>query len=164
MPIMNAFLPELDFEAKTTIRVLERVPAEHLAWTPHEKSTPLGRLAWHIASLPKNVANMVREGTFEAGNARPPHVPENPGEIVEEFKKNHAAAREYLATLSDELLHEPFTMKRGEKVLMTMPKSAVIRSILMNHTYHHRGQLTVYLRLLNVPLPIVYGSSADEQP
>ena len=163
MPIINALLPELDHEAKTTIRVLERVPAEHLAWTPHVKSTPLGRLAWHIASLPKNVANMVRAGVFDVTNARPPHVPENPAEIVDEFKRNQDAARQYLATLSDEFLHEPFTMKRGEQAMMTIPKLAVIRSILMNHTYHHRGQLTVYLRLLNVPLPVVYGTSADEQ-
>lgn len=162
MPIINALLPELDLEAKTTVRVLERVPAEHLAWTPHVKSTPLGRLAWHIASIPKNVANMVRAGVFDVANARPPHVPENPGEIVEEFQRNHAATREYLATLSDEFLREPFTMKRGEQTVVSMPKVAVIRSILMNHTYHHRGQLTVYLRLLNVPLPVVYGTSADE--
>jgi uncharacterized damage-inducible protein DinB len=162
MPIINALLPELDHEAKSTIRVLERIPAEHLGWTPHAKSTPLGRLAWHVASLPKNVANMVRAGVFDVANARPPHVPENPGEIVEEFKRNHAATREYLATLSDEFLHEPFTMKRGETTVLTMPKVAVIRNILMNHTYHHRGQLTVYLRLLEIPLPAVYGTSADE--
>src|SRR3712207_1311871 len=106
MPIIQSILNELDQEAKATVRVLERVPAEHLAWTPHPKSTPLGRLAWHVASLPKHVANLLRAGTFDVTHARPPHVPENAAEILDEFQRNHAETREYLATLGDETLRE----------------------------------------------------------
>jgi uncharacterized damage-inducible protein DinB len=163
MPIINAVLGELDHEAKVTTRVLERVPAEQLSWTPHVKSSSLGKLAWHIASIPKVARNMLRVGTYDVGQARPPRMPENAGDIVAEFQRNHAETREYLATLTDEFLHEPFTMTRGETTVVTIPKIAVIRNILMNHTYHHRGQLTVYLRLLDIPLPAVYGTSADEQ-
>ena len=163
MPIINAILGELDHEAKTTARVLERVPQEHLDGTPHEKSTPLGRLAWHIASIPKHAANLVRVGTFDVTTAKPAPRPDTIAEILETFHRNQAEAREFLTTLSDETLQEPFTMMRGETTMMSLPRIGVVRTILMNHTYHHRGQLTVYLRLLNVPLPVVYGMSADER-
>jgi uncharacterized damage-inducible protein DinB len=163
MPIINAILGELDQEAKSTTKVLERVPAEHLSWSPHAKSSSLGKLAWHIASLPKAVQNMLRAGTFEPGQARPAPIPETVTQIVEEFQRNQADTRAYLVELTDEFLHEPFTMIRGGKPVMTMPKIGVVRTILMNHTYHHRGQLSVYLRLLDVPVPAVYGTSADEQ-
>jgi uncharacterized damage-inducible protein DinB len=163
MPIINSILGELDHEAKSTIRVLERVPAEHLSWKPHEKSSSLGKLAWHVASLPKNVRRMVQAGSLDTALARPREMPDDAREIVAEFQRNHAETREYLATLSDEFLREPFTMKRDGVEKFTIPKIAVIRNILMNHTYHHRGQLTVYLRLLDIPVPAVYGTSADEQ-
>jgi uncharacterized damage-inducible protein DinB len=167
MPIINAvlhaFLGELDQEAKTTVRVLERVPQEHLDWTPHEKSTPLGRLAWHIASIPKTVANFVRVSTFDVTTSRPNPRPDTIGEIIETFRRNQAETRELLVTLPDEVLEEPFAMMRGETTMASMPKIGVVRTILMNHTYHHRGQLTVYLRLLDVPLPVVYGMTADER-
>lgn len=163
MPLINSFLAELDHEAKVTRRVLERVPADQLSWTPHVKSSSLGKLAWHIASIPKTVQKLLRAGTFDIGQARPSQPPENTTQIVEEFQRNYADTREYLATLTDELLKESFTMTRDGKTLTTIPKIAVVRNILMNHTYHHRGQLTVYLRLLEVPVPAVYGTSADEQ-
>ncbi len=163
MPIINAFLGEIDHEAKSTTRVLERVPADRLTWTPHPKSSSLGKLAWHIASIPKTVQNLLRAGQFDLSQARPAAPPESTDQIVEEFHRNHADTRAYLETLSDEFLHEPFSMVRGGQPIMTIPKVAVIRNILMNHTYHHRGQLSVYLRLLDIPVPAVYGTSADEQ-
>jgi uncharacterized damage-inducible protein DinB len=163
MPIINALLPELDNEAKTTVRVLERVPGEHLSWTPHPKSSSLGKLAWHIASVPATVQRLLRDGTFDLGQPRPAQqIPDNTPAIVEEFRRNSDATREYLTTLTDEVLHEPFSMIRGEQTLMTITKVGVVRTILMNHTYHHRGQLAVYLRLLDVPVPTIYGSTADE--
>jgi uncharacterized damage-inducible protein DinB len=163
MPIINAILGELDQEAKSTTKVLERVPAEHLSWAPHAKSSSLGKLAWHIASIPRTVQNLLRAGTFELGQARPASIPENPAQIVEEFHRNQAETRAYLVELTDEFLRESFTMMRDGKPVMAMLKIGVVRTILMNHTYHHRGQLSVYLRLLDVPVPAVYGTSADEQ-
>lgn len=163
MPIINAILGELDQEAKGTMRVLERVPSEHLRWAPHPKSSSLGKLAWHIATIPATVQKLLRSGAFDLADGRPAEVPDEAGVMVEEFRRNSAATREYLTTLDDAALKESFTLLRGGKTLTTIPKVAVIRSILMNHTYHHRGQLSVYLRLLDVPVPAVYGSSADEQ-
>lgn len=163
MPIINAVLGELDHEAKTTLRVLERVPGERLSWAPHPKSSSLGRLAWHIATIPATVQALLRAGSFDVAQARPSAVPEDAGAIVAGFRRNVGEARAFLAGLDDDVLREPFTLRRGEQTVMTIPKIAVIRSILMNHTYHHRGQLTVYLRLLDVPVPVVYGTTADEQ-
>lgn len=163
MPIINAILGELDLEAKTTARVLERVPQEHLDWTPHEKSTPLGRLAWHIASIPRTIGNFLRLTSFDVTTARPNPRPETVAEIIEAFHRNQAETRELLTSLPDETFQETFSMMRGDTTITALPKIGVVRTILMNHTYHHRGQLTVYLRLLNVPLPVVYGMSADER-
>ncbi len=163
MPIINAILGELDHEARTTAKVLERVPAEHLSWAPHAKSSSLGKLAWHIAMIPKTVHEGLHDGGRDLAIPRPEPIPAEPAEIVETFRRNQAGAREYLVTMTDEVLHEPFTLRRGDAKLLTISKIAAIRNILMNHTYHHRGQLTVYLRLLDVPLPSVYGSTADEQ-
>lgn len=162
MPIINSILGELDQEAKTTLKVLERVPAEQLSWTPHPKSSSLGKLAWHLASIPKTVHRLLREGTLDLGLARPAQ-PADSTDFVEAFRRNQADTRAYLETLTDEFLREPFTMSRNGNAIATFPKIGVVRSILMNHTYHHRGQLTVYLRLLEVPVPAVYGTSADEQ-
>ncbi|HVE72288.1 MAG TPA: DinB family protein [Thermoanaerobaculia bacterium] len=162
MPILNAILPELDIEAKTTVRVLERIPGDRLDFTPHPKSSTLGKLAWHIASIPANVQKFMRLGTFDMTQARPQPMPSDTQGIVDAFKQNMADTRAYLETLTDENLREPFTMTRGEQTVLTIPKVAVVRTILMNHSYHHRGQLAVYLRLLDVPVPAIYGTSADE--
>jgi uncharacterized damage-inducible protein DinB len=163
MAIINSFLAELDQEARATQKVLERVPAEQFSWQPHAKSSTLGKLAWHIATVPKGVQIMVRDGVLDVTKPRPqPPLPDHTAAIVEEYQRNLAETRTFLASLTDEQLHEPFTMMAGERTLLTMPKIAVVRTILMNHTYHHRGQLTVYLRMLDVPVPAVYGNSADE--
>ncbi len=159
MPIITPILGELDHEARTTTRVLERVPRERLDWTPHAKSMSLGKLAWHIATIPQRVEQMLRAGVFDVTTARPPDAQ---SDYIEAYHANLASVRAYNETLSDETLKEPFTMKRSEQTVMQIPKVAVIRTILMNHTYHHRGQLSVYLRLLDVPVPAVYGTSADE--
>jgi uncharacterized damage-inducible protein DinB len=163
MPIIQPILAELDHEARTTTRVLERVPAEHFDWAPHAKSMTLRKLSWHLATIPARVLKMLRDGTFDVAKATPPEPPADSASIVAAFAENVSAVREFLGTLDDAALKEQFTMTRGDEVLMTLPKIAVIRSILLNHSYHHRGQLTVYLRMLDVPLPAVYGSSADER-
>jgi len=164
MPIIDSILSEIDFELATTLRVLERVPQEHLQWTPHPKSMSLGKLAWHIAALPARVQVMLREGEFDVTTARPAEMPDQPGAIPAALRRHMEDLRAYIATLSDEALKERFTLRAGPQVLQQIPKIGVIRTILMNHTYHHRGQLAVYLRLLNIPVPAIYGTSADEGP
>ena len=159
MPIITPILGELDHEARATTRVLERVPADRLDWTPHPKSMSIGKLAWHIATVPQRVEQMLRAGVFDVATARPADAQTS---FLDAYRDNLAGVRAYLAPLTDEELKEPFTMKRGEQVIMQIPKVAVIRNILMNHSYHHRGQMTVYLRMLDVPVPAVYGTSADE--
>lgn len=162
MGMVKSILAELDQEARTTRKVLERVPADKLEWSPHPKSTPIGRLAWHIAMVPQRVITMLKEGEFDVANAGPPKAVNDLPTILETFAKNYDEIRAYLETVSDEALREPFTLRRGEQTLRTLPKIAMVRSILLNHTYHHRGQLSVYLRLLDVPVPSIYGPSADE--
>lgn len=163
MPLVNAILAEIEQEARTTRKVLERVPADKLSWTPHAKSTPLGKLAWHIAAVPVRVMQMLREAEFDLSQAGPVPPPDSLPEILEGFDRHYGEVRAFLQSMSDEALKEPFTLRRGERVVMTVPKVAIVRSVLMNHTYHHRGQLSVYLRLLDVPVPSIYGPSADEQ-
>lgn len=163
MPIIDAILGELDHEARTTARVLERVPNDHLDWTPHPKSMPLRKLAWHIAKLPTRVMQMLREASFDLSQSPPPPPPDDAASIVAGFHESLAELRALLVTLDDAALKEPFTLMRGGQAVMTMPKIAVIRNILLNHSYHHRGQLSVYLRLLDVPVPPIYGPTADEK-
>ncbi|MBV8518649.1 MAG: DinB family protein [Acidobacteria bacterium] len=165
MAIINYVLSELDMEAASTIRILERVPDDKLGWAPHERSMTLGRLASHIAAIPSIVEKRLRDGFLDMGSARP--STEDPGSsaaIVQRFRDNLAAATEYLRGLSDEELKQDFHLRRGDTVLRTFPKIGVVRNILLNHSYHHRGQLSVYLRLLDVPVPAIYGTSADENP
>lgn len=163
MPIIDPMLSEMEWESRATTKVLERVPNEQFDWKPHPKSMSLGQLAWHIAGLPKRVEELLRAGTFDVSQARPAVTQTSTGGIVEAFKTNLANARAYISTLDDATLKETFIMTRGEQTLMNMPKVSLIRTVMMNHGYHHRGQLAVYLRLLDVPVPAIYGTSADEQ-
>ena len=162
MPIIDSFLGELDHESRNTTRMLERVPNDNPDWTPHPKSMPVRKLAWHIAALPARIGLMLRGTEFDILSARPPDPPNDTASIVEAYARNLAELRAFLTTLDDAALMAPFTLKRGDKVVLTMPKAAVIRTILMNHTVHHRAQLGVYLRLLDIPVPAMYGTSADE--
>ena len=163
MSLAETIVAELEREAVSTVRMLERVPADKLDWTPHAKSSALGQLAWHIASLPKNAIGMLRTGERDFALARPDPRPEQPGDMVEAFRRNVAELKETLSSMDDKtLLNERFSFKRNGEVLISMPKIAALRTILLNHSYHHRGQLSVYLRLLDVPVPAMYGTSADE--
>jgi uncharacterized damage-inducible protein DinB len=162
MAIITPMLAEMEWESRATIKVLERVPSERFDWKPHEKSMSLGALAWHVAGIPKRVEDLLRAGKFDVSQARPVPPQSTADGLVDAYRTNLANAREYLATLDDEALKETFTMTRGEQTLMNMPKVSLIRSVMMNHSYHHRGQLAVYLRLLDIPVPAIYGTSADE--
>jgi Uncharacterized protein conserved in bacteria len=162
MPLANALVAELEQEGKSTIRMLERVPADQLDWTPHPRSMTLGRLAWHIVSIPSIGMRVIRAATFEVSNAGPPLMPESP-DFVNAFRSNLDTAKATISAMDDEALKAPFTLSRNGEVLNETRKIVIIRSIMMNHSYHHRGQLSVYLRMLDVPLPAIYGTSADEK-
>ena len=161
MPISAALLPEFDHEMATARTVLERVPADKFAFKPHEKSMTMGVLAGHIAEMPGwTVASLTQDSLDMAGYT--PSPASTPAEVLASFDKNVAAARAAIAGASDETYFQTWSLKRGDTTLMSMPKIAVVRSFVLNHIIHHRGQMSVYLRLNNIPVPSIYGPSADE--
>jgi uncharacterized damage-inducible protein DinB len=163
MAIADSILMELDQEAKTTQRVLERVPEDKLAWKPHAKSSSLGQLAMHIANAQGRLAGMASKDTFEIGNMVQAQ-PASRKEILDAFAQSTADAKQIVAQMDDARMMATWTLTKNGMVLLTMPRIGFIRAIAMNHIYHHRGQLSVYLRLLDVPVPSIYGPSADENP
>lgn len=164
MNVIDALLAEMEHEAVATARVLERVPEAHLSWRPHPKSMSLGQLALHVATIPGSVAEL----------AAPSTIPEPPdfiqpeaattAELLPALQDSLARARAALGGMSDAQMHELWRLMSGGKEIMSMPRVALVRNIMLNHWYHHRGQLLVYLRLHDVPLPSVYGPTADENP
>jgi uncharacterized damage-inducible protein DinB len=163
MAIVDSILMEIEQESKVTQRVLDRVPGDKLAWKPHSKSYSLGQLAMHLAAGQGRLAEIISKDTHEIGNITQTQ-PESKKEILEAFSQGTATALGTLKKLNDSQLMATWTLTKGGKVLLSAPRIGVIRSILMNHFYHHRGQLSVYLRLLDVPIPSIYGPSADENP
>jgi len=163
MSIAQALLAELEQESQTTLRVLERVPHAHLGWKPHPKSMSLGQLALHVAVVPGNVAELVARDSIEAPNFVQPEAA-SAAELVPALETSVTKARQHLGSLSDAAMGETWRMTRDGREVLAMPRVAFARAIMLNHWYHHRGQLLVYLRLLNVPVPSVYGPTADENP
>jgi uncharacterized damage-inducible protein DinB len=163
MSLAEALLMEFDQEAQTTKRMLERVPDDKLAWKPHPKSFSLGQLALHIAAGPGQIVEAAAQDKAEAPNFSQPEA-KSRQEVLETYSKSMASARASLKNMDDARLVSMWSLTRNGKPVMEMPRIAFLRSILMNHTYHHRGQLSVYLRLLDVPVPSIYGPSADENP
>ena len=164
MAFSDNFLPEFDHEMKTTRSLLERVPFEKATWKPHDKSTGLGSLASHIANLAGFGELIVTsDGRDFAPNNQPvrPAVFENTQDLLSAFDSNVAKSRSAIQGLADDKLGVPWTLRAGDHVIFTLPRGAVLRSMLMNHIIHHRGQLSVYLRLNEVPLPSIYGPTAD---
>jgi uncharacterized damage-inducible protein DinB len=154
-------LAEFDLEMASTRRLLERVPGERGEWKPHEKSFPLGHLAQLISWMPGWITRTLREPSIDlAGSAGYSLQPTDL--LLAEFDRNVTAAREALAEVTGAALEEPWSLRMGERVLFTAPRGVTARGHL-NHLIHHRGQLTVYLRLVDVPLPQVYGPTADER-
>jgi uncharacterized damage-inducible protein DinB len=156
-------IQEFEAEAKTTRRVLERVPSDKLAWTPHTKSMSLGRLAMHLATAPAAISTWPIGDQYEFKGDKTP-APTSTEQIVAAHDKGIEQVKANLQKIGDAGLGASWTGTAGGKTLMTMPKAGLLRALLMNHTYHHRGQLSVYLRLLDVPVPPIYGPSADESP
>lgn len=160
---INALIQELEKEGAVTRRLLERVPADKVAWVPHAKSMHLGRLAMHIATIPGRLSAWVLTDEFNfAPNPTP--EPKSTDEILAAHDASIAEAKKNLTAVGDAGLATMWTGKREGKTLMSMPKGALVRSLVLNHWFHHRGQLSVYLRLLDVPVPSIYGPSADENP
>jgi uncharacterized damage-inducible protein DinB len=164
MALIDGMLQELEQEAQTTRRVLERVPESQLAWRPHEKARTLGELALHVAMVPGAVAELVAtQSTVQAPEFTDPS-PKSASELLGALDESIAKARNVLGGMDDNALMATWRMMKGERELLAVPRVAMLRSIMLNHWYHHRGQLSVYLRLLDVPVPSIYGPSADENP
>ena len=161
MTIAETLLPEFDQEMATTRRLLERVPTEKGPWKPHPKSFPLGHLAQLVAWMPGWIANTVRETALDLATA-PKYSFETTEVLLGEFDRNVRAARDALRASGDADYAVPWSLKHGDRVLFTAPRGAVVRTHI-NHLIHHRGQLTVYLRMNEVPLPSIYGPTADER-
>lgn len=164
MGLGNRLAAELTYEAISTRKMLERIPAEVFAWRPHEKSMELGQLAQHIARLPSFVKPVLTTDEFDlAAPGNKPQVLTGTNELVESFDKVLAEAVEFLNAVSEEDLAKTWRLRNGEKTIFEMPRAGVVRTLVLSHLIHHRGQLSVYLRLRDVPVPSIYGPSADEE-
>lgn len=167
MPLSQALLPEFDHEMANTRKVLARVPEDKFGWKPHEKSMTLGRLATHVAELSGWVSTTLETESLDfAPPGGPPYQPQTAAShaaLMQLFEKNMAAARTAIAAASDAQWMAPWSLLSGGQTLFTLPRVAVLRGMVINHMIHHRGQLTVYFRLNDVPVPALYGPSADER-
>ena len=162
---MEALLNELRQEAATTKRLLDRVPADKLDWRPHARSMSLGQLALHVATIPGGLSQMAQLSEFDATNMNfEPPVPESTAAIMAAFEQSIADASKYLSALTPASAAGEWRLTLRGNEVFRMPRAGLLRSLLLNHWYHHRGQLSVYLRLLDVPVPVIYGRSADENP
>ena len=164
--VSSALLPEYDQEMQTTRKHLERVPDDKWGWGPHEKSMTMGKLASHLAEAVSWTPMMLtsEEMDFDSPEMQD-YKPADYGssaELLKAFDENVSKTREALASTSDDDWLKMWTMKKGEQVLMSLPRGAVVRMFLMSHNVHHRGQLSVYLRMCDISVPQTYGPSADE--
>lgn len=163
MTAIKTLLDELEQEAKTTRRVLARVPEDRLGWKPHDQAMSLGQLALHVATLPGGVAEMSGRSSIPVPQFNYPS-PTSAAELVPQLEQSVARAKEVLGAMDDTALKNPWRVVDGDREVMATSVGGLLRSIMLNHWYHHRGQLCVYLRQVGVPVPSVYGPSADENP
>ncbi|OFV90491.1 MAG: hypothetical protein A3G76_02240 [Acidobacteria bacterium RIFCSPLOWO2_12_FULL_65_11] len=164
MAMIEAFAQEIDQEAATTRRVLERVPGDRLSWKPHPKSMSLGHLALHVAQTPGMIASWALKDVFELSGPPPEPEAKSAAQILAAHDESVKTAKDVLQKLGDAGLQRQWELRGGGATIMKLPKVALFRSVVLNHWIHHRGQLSVYLRLLDVPVPSIYGPSADENP
>ena len=163
MATIEELLQELEQEAQATRRVLERVPDDRLDWRPHDRSLTLGQLAMHVATLPGALAELSTRATFDVGTEIPRPGARSAAELLATLDRSVAEARAVLGGMNDGALDTPWRMVSGAREVGAVPRGAFLRSVLFNHWYHHRGQLTVYLRQTGAPVPAIYGDSADER-
>jgi uncharacterized damage-inducible protein DinB len=162
MSRIEELLQELDQEARSTRRVLERVPEDRLDWQPHARSLTLGQLAMHVATLPGALAEMSTWPAFDVRTEIPRPSAASTAALLGTLEESVADARAILGRMDDSALAVPWRMVNGDQEIGTMPRGAFLRSVMLNHWYHHRGQLTVYLRQSGASVPAIYGDSADE--
>jgi uncharacterized damage-inducible protein DinB len=166
MAIRDSFLPEFEHEMATTRKTLERVPEDKTTWKPHDTSMAMGRLAGHIAEMTGFAAATFQGDSFDfappGGTPTQPTVMTSRKQLLEIFDKNVASAHAAISKASDEDLQKTWTLLNGGKTFFSMPRIAVLRGMILNHVIHHRGQLSVYLRMNQVPVPSIYGPSGDE--
>jgi len=163
MTIADVLLAEFESQAPVTRRFLERLPADKLTWKPHDRSMTAGQLAYHLAFVPGGVVRGAQQSQIA-----PPdfihHQPASAEEILEKFEESIQTVREVLPTFDDAAMHATWRIVAGEKEVAAMPREAFLRNIMLNHWYQHRGQFSVYLRMLGKPVPASWGPSADEAP
>jgi uncharacterized damage-inducible protein DinB len=164
MRLIDGLLAELEQEAATTQRVLERIPQAHLSWRPHPKSMSLGQLALHVATVPGSVAELAARDVVPEPPAFVQPEAATAAELVPSLLASIATARATLGGFDDARMTAMWRLQSGGRDIMAMPRVALVRAIMLNHWYHHRGQLLVYLRLLDQSVPSVYGPTADENP
>lgn len=162
MPLNQALLPEFDHEMANTRKSLERIPEGKFDWRPHQKSMTLGGLATHLSTINHWLDAIIGQDSFDVSTAPPQPALKSRQEILDTFDKNAASARKAIAGATDEQLMKPWSLVHAGQTVFTLPRIGVVRSFILNHTIHHRAQLGVYLRLNDVPVPSIYGPSADE--
>ena len=163
MSIAQVILKEFEEQAPITRKFLERLPEDHLTWKPHEKSMSAGQLAFHLALVPGGVVRFVQNTPAQAPDFNFPQ-PTSKEEILKTFDESIATVRSLLPGLNDAKMHETWRLLQGDKEVMALPREKFLRDVMLNHWYQHRGQFSVYLRMLNVPVPVSWGPSADEPP
>ena len=165
MPLIDALLPEFDREMGLTRKALERVPDGQFDWKPHPTSRTLGNLAEHLTEMPLWATKTMSQSELEASTQRPPDYtpPTTRAAVLSQFDASYRAGRQQLVNKTDAEFAAPWTLKNGGKEVFTAPKAMVMRNFVLNHMIHHRAQLTVYFRMLGVPVPSIYGPSGDEQ-
>jgi uncharacterized damage-inducible protein DinB len=164
MSIRDSLLAEFEMQAPITRRFLGRLPEDKLAWKPHEKSMSAGQLAYHLASVPGAVVRLVQNNPAQAPNFGNFPQPASREEILETYEESIAAVRSVLSKFDDAALEETWRMVAGEIEVLAQPRAQFLRDIMLSHWYQHRGQFSVYLRILNVAVPASWGPSADEPP
>ena len=165
MRAVDPLLAELEQESASTRRLLEAIPEEQYGFKPHEKAMTMGELAGHIAGVPPQISEILSRESFDISEMTgPPTAPEKKAQMLELFEQGVAAARGFLNDLDDQRATANWSLTKGDTKLMTIPRLVAIRSFLFNHIYHHRGQLTTYLRIIGAKVPSIYGPSADENP
>jgi uncharacterized damage-inducible protein DinB len=165
LPAAHALIAELEAETPATRRVLDRLPADQFEWRPHPKSMSAGQLAQHVASIPGGVARFAQTDGLDVATRPAEYAScDSKDALLATLDASVAAAREFLAGLDETRANAIWRLTFGDREIFAIPRLAVMRTMCFNHWYHHRGELVVYLRLLDVPVPIVYGRSADENP
>jgi len=165
LPAARALIAELDKETPATRRLIERIPDDRLAWRPHPKSMSIGQLGNHIATIPGGIARLSQVGALDVSTRNIEPAPaESRAALLATLDSSLASAKEVLSQLDEASAAAPWRMSYGDREIFTVPRLEMLRTMLFNHWIHHRGELVVYLRLLDIPVPVVYGRSADENP